>query len=70
MAPAPVRSLRTLTFLAYSLRIYIHNPAQDFTLFCRLIHHACLICGFCPQAREFASSFLQTLPHDNALALG
>ena len=47
-----------------------NDPASDFILFCRLIHHACLICGFSPQARDFASGSLQTLPRSNALALG
>ena len=41
----------------------------DFAAICPLVQRSRLLSGSCPSARVFAPRFLQTPPHDDALAL-
>jgi hypothetical protein len=41
----------------------------DFAVICQLVRRLRLISGSCPSAHVFAPRFLQTTPHDAALAL-
>jgi len=43
---------------------------MDFVVACPLVRAHGLVSGSCPSGRGFASGFLRTPPHDDALALG
>ena len=63
--------VRALTFPA-SLPHLLLWPlvALDFAVTCQLVRPHSLLWGSCSSSRRFASGFLQTPPHGDALAFG
>jgi len=71
---------KTHSFHAYACRIFRQRriclwqnalpsvQVPDFSVTCHLIRHRRLVCGFCSSGQRFATGFLQTPPHDDALA--
>jgi|WetSurMetagenome_2_1015567.scaffolds.fasta_scaffold178768_2 hypothetical protein len=63
--------VRTLTFPAPWPGLPLWPlTALDFVVICQLVRPHGLLPGSCSSRRSFASSFLQTPPHSDALALG
>ncbi len=64
--------VRHVTFIPYTRRIYFRTLSDDYwalDLLASSPECGCLICGSCSSGRDFAFSFLPTLPRDNAVAV-